>query len=107
MRTVDDLFQQYVREFRLPEYFGWNWAAFDECMTDLAWMPANGYLTVIDSADQVLADELDDRATSLRHLRGIGRYWSRAFALGPAWGRGEVAFHTVLVDSDDVGTVGD
>lgn len=33
MRTVDDLFQQYLREFRLPEYFGWNWAAFDECMT--------------------------------------------------------------------------
>lgn len=26
-----------------PAYFGHNWDALDECLTDLAWAPAHGY----------------------------------------------------------------
>lgn len=35
MHTVEELFREYVRAFSLPGYFGWNWAAFDECMSEL------------------------------------------------------------------------
>lgn len=51
MTTVEALFREYVREFDLAEYLGWNWAAFTECMRNLSWISAESYLTIIrDSA---------------------------------------------------------
>ena len=98
MQTVEGFFREYVREFSLPEYFGWNWAAFDECMTDLDDTPARAYLTLIRRADDLLSAEPGDLDTCLRQLLAIGRHWSMAFALGPDWGGGEVPFHTILVE---------
>lgn len=100
MHTVEELFREYGREFSFPEYFGWNCAAFHECMTELEDQPARAYLTLIMSADEVLSAEPGDLATYLRQLEEIGRHWAGAFALGPQWGGGEVPFHTVLVNGD-------
>lgn len=97
MQAVDGLFREYVREFRFPEYFGWNWPAFSECMTELSWLPATSYLTVIDEADLLLRDEPADLPTFLRHLANIGMRWAHSFGLGPEWGGGEVPFNTILV----------
>jgi hypothetical protein len=33
-----------------PPYFGRNWDAFEECVTDLAWAPAPGYAVLYDHA---------------------------------------------------------
>jgi hypothetical protein len=101
MHTLDELFREYVREFSFPEYFGWNWAAFDECMTELEARPAHAYLTVIARAEETLSAELGELDTYHRQLEGIGRHWAGAFALGPEWGGGEVPFHTVFVDGSD------
>lgn len=100
MQSLEGLFREYVREFSLPEYFGWNWPAFDECMKELEGRPAQGYLTIIKRADEVLAGEPGELDTYLRQLDNIGRRWAYAFALGPDRGGGEVPFHTVLVESD-------
>lgn len=99
MRSVEGLFREYVREFRFPEYFGWNWDAFDECMTGLEARPARAYLTVIRNADQVLQDEPDACPTFLRLLEDIGQHWADSFALDEEWGGGEVPFNTILVDA--------
>jgi RNAse (barnase) inhibitor barstar len=98
MRTVEELFREYAREFSFPEYFGWNWPAFNECMTELEEQPARAYLTVITHADEVLSAEPDDLATYLRQSGDIGRHWAGAFALGADWGGGEVPFHTVFIE---------
>lgn len=98
--SLEELFREYVREFSFPEYFGWNWAAFDECMKELDWLPARRYLTIITRADEVLSEESGELATYLRQLDDIGRHWGGAFALGPEWGGGEVPFHTILVGGD-------
>lgn len=98
MHTLEELFREYVREFSFPEYFGWNWAAFDECMKELEGQPARAYLTIITHADQVLSAEPDELPTYIRQLEEIGRRWGGAFALGPEWGGGEVPFHTILVE---------
>ena len=33
---------------RFPEWFGGNWDAFEECITDLCWDPAEGYVLFFD-----------------------------------------------------------
>ena len=97
MRTLEALFRAYVREFRFPEYFGWNWAAFDECITTLEGRPAHGYLTIIDHADDVFADELKELEPFEEALTHAGRTWAHAFALPDDFGGGEVPFHTIMV----------
>lgn len=101
MHTVEGFFSEYAREFPFPEYFGWNWAAFDECMTELEGRPARAYVTLIRRADEMLSAEPSELATCLRQLEDIGRYWSGAFALGADWGGGEVPFHTILAIGGD------
>ena len=98
MRTFDHLMDEYARVFAFPDHFGRNWAAFDEFITDLSWLPARSYLTVIANASEVMADELGDRPTYLRLIHEAGQTWGRSFALGPAWGGGEVPFNTVLME---------
>ena len=38
-----------ARALQFPSYFGMNWDAFEECMTDLSWCPSNGYALVFDN----------------------------------------------------------
>jgi hypothetical protein len=101
LRTVNALWAAFALSFQFPSYFGSNWDAFDECMTDLAWLPARGYRVVITAADACLADDVGHRPTLLRQMEGIGQRWSNAFALGDEWGGGHVPFNTVLLDAGE------
>jgi hypothetical protein len=38
-RTEHDLFAEFSAALQFPRYFGWNWAAFEECVADLSWLP--------------------------------------------------------------------
>jgi hypothetical protein len=97
MGNPEGLFREYVREFRFPEYFGWNWAAFYECMTELEQFPARSYLTLVSHASQVLEGSLADFRIYLSQLGAIGKSWANAFGRGQEWGGGEVPFNTVFL----------
>lgn len=49
------LFKALARSLRFPEWFGHNWDALADCLTDLAWCEASGYVLVIQRLDH-LAD---------------------------------------------------
>lgn len=51
--TLDKLFTEFASAFEFPDYFGNNWAAFDECLNDLDWLPSESYLLLISDIDQV------------------------------------------------------
>ncbi len=38
MLCRDDVFSFYASTLSFPEYFGWNWDAFHDCITDLSWI---------------------------------------------------------------------
>lgn len=100
MRTVDGLFSEYQRGFLFPEYFGWNWNAFDECIRDLEWLPARKYVTIIGRADQLLSKEGAEITTYLRIIQSAGKSWSSRVGLGYERGHSDIPFNTVLAEND-------
>jgi RNAse (barnase) inhibitor barstar len=55
MRTAAGLFDEFAAALQFPAYFGENWDALDECLTDLSWLPAQRYLIAITTAPEVLS----------------------------------------------------
>jgi hypothetical protein len=97
--TKPVLLRELARALAFPATWGENWDALDECLTDLAWLPATGYRLVVTDAARVLADAgraaSAERRTWLGVLRDAGREW--AAPRGGAWPRPATPFHVVLV----------
>jgi hypothetical protein len=45
VETKEALLDELYKGLRLPEYFGENWDALDECIRDLSWLPAGSVTT--------------------------------------------------------------
>lgn len=69
-----DLFSEFARLLEFPSYFGHNWDALDECITDLEWMPVRGYILLIKNADQLLSGDTQESYAS---FIGIMKKWEK------------------------------
>jgi RNAse (barnase) inhibitor barstar len=74
-KTPAALFAEFARVLEFPDYFGHNWDALEECLTDLEWLPAKGYAVLIVDAAHVLADDDTEYETFLEILRDAGEAW--------------------------------
>src|SRR5215467_10488887 len=52
IKTQEDLFTAIAEAMNFPEYFGKNWDALEECLRDLEWISAKGYVLIIHHANQ-------------------------------------------------------
>jgi hypothetical protein len=74
-RTTDSLLTECARALDFPDYFGHNWDALEECLIDLEWLPAKGYVLLITDAGGVLPDDEEEYETFLEILRDAGEAW--------------------------------
>jgi hypothetical protein len=97
MRTVEALFDEVGAALQFPYYFGENWPALDDCITDLEWVPRRaGYVLVLTDADVVLDDESDALNVLCRVLTDAVAEWAEPVELGESWDRPPVPFNVVL-----------
>jgi Barstar (barnase inhibitor) len=75
--TVHDLFVHWSSVLQFPSYFGWNWPAFSECLTDLEWLDGEGYILLITSANLLLWRDRDELQTFWRILMNAASYWKQ------------------------------
>ena len=102
MRSAEALFDEFGAVMQFPDYFGENWNAFYECLTDLSWMPANAYVLVIVDADQVLVDEYETEFPILfKFLLIASMEWAKPISLGEWWDRQAIPFHIVMQVSSE------
>lgn len=94
-RTKSGLLGEFARVLEFPSYFGKNWDAFEECVTDLYWLPAPGYLFVLTEAEQVLAGHDEDYRTFVTIMEEAGKVWATDQDVRP-----EIPFHVLLTVSD-------
>ncbi len=45
----ETFFKKFSSAMKFPDYFGENWDAFDECITDMEWCRSIGYIILYDN----------------------------------------------------------
>jgi Barstar (barnase inhibitor) len=96
MTTVQGFYDEFAAAMQFPYYFGYNAAAFDECLTDLSWLPAMTYvLVILDSAD-LLRTVPTQLPVFLDGFERICAQWSAPIAKGESWDRSAVPFHVIF-----------
>jgi RNAse (barnase) inhibitor barstar len=58
-----------------PAWFGHNWDAFFDCLTDLSWRPALGYVLILEHATELQATEPEVFDTALAILGDAATVW--------------------------------
>ena len=61
--TVDlqqPVFEAFARALAFPDWFGRNWDALEDCLTDLSWRQAAGHVVILEGNEDsgILADVL-------------------------------------------------
>ena len=47
----DDALARFARALRFPDWFGDNWDGLQDCLSDLSWWPAEGYLLLLQDTE--------------------------------------------------------
>ena len=75
--TSESLFQEFAAALQFPYYFGNNWDAFDECIADLSWLPADKYLLFCTDLDRILSENANDLNTFFILIKDAILEWSK------------------------------
>ncbi|MEU8299697.1 barstar family protein [Micromonospora sp. NPDC048909] len=76
MTDANHAFYEFSDALLFPGYFGWNWDALSDCLRDLNWLPADGYLIVVENAPRLLLSSAEDRHALLRILSQAVHHWA-------------------------------
>ena len=79
-KTPANLFAEFAQALKFPDYFGHNWDAMEECLADLEWLPAKGYILLVTNAEGVLPEDEEEYETFLEILRDAGEAWGNGQA---------------------------
>jgi len=84
--TGVDLFNVLAKAMQFPTYYGKNWDAVDECLRDLDWLPATGYVLLLHHSQYLWRQVPRDAGMLIE---------SWLFA-AEEWGQQDVPFHLVF-----------
>jgi hypothetical protein len=62
-RNKSEMLAAIGNALRFPEWFGHNWDALTDCLLDMGWLPATGYVVILDRCDGIHARAEDDFVT--------------------------------------------
>lgn len=87
IKTDKDLFAVVATAMQFPDYFGNNWDALDECLGDMDWLPADGYLLVLHEAAKGWSQS----------PYVLGRFVTAWLEAAECWTDNQTPFHLVFV----------
>lgn len=87
VRDDQGLFAVVAKALEFPDYFGCNWDALDECLRDLTWLRAGGYVLALTNATRAWK-------VAPRTLGDLIESW---LFCSQRWAKDGVPFHLVFV----------
>jgi RNAse (barnase) inhibitor barstar len=85
--TDEQLFATIASAMQFPDYFGRNWDALDECLCDMYWIPAPGYLLILRNSTQGWS----------QNPYALGRFVTTWLEASEYWAEEKIPFHLVFV----------
>lgn len=67
------LLERVARALEFPQWFGGNWDALEDCLTDLSWSKAGGHVLLIEGAEGLAGDE---RGIFIDILASAAAWWA-------------------------------
>ena len=71
----EQLLNHVATALHFPGDFGHNWDALEECLTDMEWVDADGYVIYYDHIDALMSAHPDQFATLVEILRDAVASW--------------------------------
>ncbi|WP_161939574.1 barstar family protein [Paramesorhizobium deserti] len=97
MMNLETLYDEISKAFHFPPYFGRNYNALSEMLSDLSWFERNAYSILVENSSFVLADEKESALTGLLDvLSNVGEEWSQPIDQGEPWDRPSIPFHAIF-----------
>ena len=70
-----DFLARTATSLAFPAWFGHNWDAFFDCLADLGWRPATGYLLVFENTAELRRHAPEALDTAVTILRDVAAAW--------------------------------
>jgi RNAse (barnase) inhibitor barstar len=88
VRDKPALLEAVARVLEFPDWFGGNWDALEDCLTDLSWRTTGGHVLVFEGAQGLARDDfgvlIDLLSSTAEYWAGRGRPFFAVFVDGPA-----------------------
>ena len=105
MRTAPALFDEFAAVWQFPDYFGENWNALSDCLSDIPDdLISDYYVQIINDSKEVLCQEHDALVNTLLDiLSRQSEYCATPITNNPRFNRDAKGFHTLLKCPDKAG----
>jgi len=70
-----DFLRAASKALQFPAYFGSNWDAFEECITDLSWLEVDGYALLVYNPESFRECDPEEMATARTIFEDAAGYW--------------------------------
>ena len=74
-RNKEELLAAVGKALRFPEWFGHNWDALADCLLDMGWLPAEGYVVILDHCDGIHGRAESDFVTLMQVFQDTAEEW--------------------------------
>ena len=75
-KDKEDVFAALSIALRLPDWFGHNWDALADCLCDLSWKPAPGYVLYVEGHTALRRERPSDFDMLIEIFAETAAYWS-------------------------------
>ena len=75
VRGKGGLLAALARAIDFPDWFGGNWDALQDCLGDLSWRPAQGYVVILEHCRGIAARAPEVFETALEIFSAAADYW--------------------------------
>lgn len=72
----DQLLGRFAAALAFPDWFGRNWDALEDCLTDLSWRTRDRHVLLIEGFENLRARRPDDFGVLVDILATSAQYWS-------------------------------
>ncbi len=71
----DEMLDAIARGLKFPKWFGHNFDALADCLADMAWKPADGYLVMLEHCDGIHGKAEADFVVALQTFQQAAGEW--------------------------------